>query len=225
MAWGGSRSWWGGHCAGGHPGPVAQDWAGQPLPQPPVVHRVVLGRLHGLGTCSSLGGAVPGGCWGPGQPAECQEPAWVQEKRSSGGGTSSTLQHQACPGSHVGPGDSAEASSRPLHHYLAPQNCFQACPALLPLLLLAGRKQLNKSQLGPLTRCCLRCCSLRPRSEPVRRSLWCWELAAGFTSPGPSSTPGQVCSRPWCPPQPPLQREGAGLSLWEWSEGPEGFRC
>lgn len=142
--------------------------------------RLMPGRLDGLTTCRSLGGAMPGGCWSPGLPSGYHHPAWVHEKRGSGGSTSRSLQHQGGQGSQVGPADNAPR--------LPPAHC--SCRAgvapslsgpaelrasLLPRLYycFVGRKQLPSSHLKLLTRCCLVCRSLLPsRAGMAPRLPW-----------------------------------------------------
>lgn len=106
-AWRGGTGWQDGH--GGNtsvPGGTAVLWL-RALADRSQRHqwwgRLVLGRLDCLGTCSSLGGAIPGGCWGPGLLSKYWDPAWVHEKGVSGGSTSWSPQRKGCQGSPVGP--------------------------------------------------------------------------------------------------------------------------
>lgn len=166
--------------------------------------RLVLGRLDRLGTCRFQGGAVLGGCWGTGLPSKYWEPAWVHEKRGSGGSTSWSLQPKGCQGSQVGPADnvarlplaSPQLQGRGCSVTIWP--CRVPCiPSPSALLLLAGRKQLTRSHLELLTHCCLACCSLVPSARagkapwlPLGRWFGTRSLLQASPPWGPGAPPG-----------------------------------
>lgn len=166
--------------------------------------RLVLGRLDRLGTCRFQGGAVLGGCWGTGLPSKYWEPAWVHEKRGSGGSTSWSLQPKGCQGSQMGPADnvarlplaSPQLQGRGCSVTIWP--CRVPCiPSPSALLLLAGRKQLTRSHLELLTHCCLACCSLVPSARagkapwlPLGRWFGTRSLLQASPPWGPGAPPG-----------------------------------